>query len=283
MSYSKQPEAQPIIEEMESRIDQSHERILVTKKELKELVGVRNEVACVLGDTHFPYEDKEAIELFFAWLKDNRDRISRVFFNGDMIDNPSLSKFVQNPRDKDANVTVGLNAMKGFMEEFREITECPTYYIPGNHCLRLEAYLKAKAPELYDIVKLPELLDLDEFDIKWIPAKKDAFVQYGKTLIGHFNKVSKHSAYTAKGLTEDFPSYNIVQNHTHRRGLYCKNGIWAVENSNLADVKKAGYIGGIPNWQSGFMDINTDEEGGQLPEFIRIIGGKLYFRDDTYE
>jgi predicted phosphodiesterase len=281
--YVELPPLESLEEEMESRAENPRNDATIVPDQLKDLVRIKDEVAVVLGDTHFPYEDKEAMEFFYAWLGDNRENVSRIFLNGDIIDSPQLSKFIKDPSDKDANIMTELSACKNFFERLREITDCPIYYIPGNHCLRLDKYLKTKAPELYEVVQLPELLEMDKYNVTYVPAKKDAFVQYGRTLIGHYDKVSKHSAYTAKALAEDFPGYNIVQNHTHRRGLFCKKGVWAVENSCLADEKQADYVPGTPNWQKGWMIIKTDEDGDQQPEFVIISNGRLKWRDEIYE
>jgi len=275
------------IDPNEEPSERRHSNTEMTKNEYKKLAGqIRNETACVLGDLHFRYEDAEALSLVMAWLAEyNPDR---VFLNGDLLDFYALSHFDKSPANKDINITTEIGKLKEFLQELREnLPDADIYYIQGNHSKRLEKYLTKKAPELWEVINIPDLVGLSEYGVKWIPGKKDAFVQYGSTLIGHFDRVSKHSAYTAKLLHEQFPGYNVVQNHTHRQGLFFhtigNKQYWAAEAGCLADLKQADYVGGTPNWQLGCMTITTDQNGEQIPELVQIINGKLYYRGDIWE
>jgi len=287
MAYVKPPEIVPVYEEVEDKNHIPHKEVELTKSELRELATkVRNETAMVIGDIHFKYECKRSLELLLALMEDIQP--DRVFLNGDILDFYALSSFDKDPKRADTRIMTEINKAKVMFEKMREI--CPLakiYYICGNHELRLKKYLNRKAPDLHEVVNLPDLLELSKYDIKWIPGKKDAFVQYGETLIGHFNRVSKHSAYTAKALSTDMPGYNIVQSHVHRQGLYFftigDKQVWAAEGGCVADPRQADYIGGIPNWQRGGLVIETDEKGKQSPNLAQVVQNRLHFRGEIYE
>ena len=281
MTYIKPPPVQLLIED---NIHEEPESMELNREQLEALVhNIRDEVVVVISDVHFPYHDEEAMDLFFAWLEENE--VDRVFLNGDILDMYSLSKFAKNPANKKAAIQEEVKACKEFLEQLREKTDAPAYFIMGNHCQRLQTYIKTKAPELYGTLGIPELLDFEKYNINWIPGGKEAFLQYGKTLIGHFNKVSKHSCYTVKALAEDYPGFNICQSHTHRQGLFFKSTggktIWAAEQGCMADPKQADYVA-IPNWQRGYCVITTDSEGEQIAELAQIRNGKLHFRGEVY-
>lgn len=75
-----------------------------------------------------------------------------------------------------------------------------------------------------------------------------------KLLVGHFNRVSRYSAYTAKMLVEDY-KISVVQSHTHRLGTYYTTGAMQTFVGNecgcLCEVKP--QYTHSPNWQNGFL------------------------------
>lgn len=114
-------------------------------------------------------------------------------------------------------------------------------------------------------MKLENLLGFDELDIEFVPMKgKTAYYRYGPIKVGHFDRVNKHSAYTAKLLMDDY-SCDLLQGHTHRLGTHFRS---------IADepMKMAGELGCLcqldpeyvesPNWHHGLTVITRNLEGG---------------------
>jgi UDP-2,3-diacylglucosamine pyrophosphatase LpxH len=242
----------------------------------------REEVAACIGDLHIPYEDKEAVELAFLWLKENQP--DRIFLMGDIVDFYSLSRFDKDPQNRQGHIVNEIERAKQFLGKVRE--SCPKakiHYICGNHEGRLRKYLMKNAPAIYDLVKLDEILELKDLDIEWIPGKKEASLQYGDTLIGHFDRVNKNSGYTVMNLMND-KGMSVVQAHTHRLAHVVKTTrdkiLHGLENGCLCD-RSPEYVND-PNWQSGFSLIFTDEEGNQTYRSIHIENGKFTYKDDEY-
>ena len=94
-----------------------------------------------------------------------------------------------------------------FFKKLRQLApNARIVFVKGNHCSRLERYLK-KHPELYslDALKLPNLLGLDKFNIEY----KDKGFKLGSLKIIHGDMVRKFSAYTARGEMEKHDSSGI--------------------------------------------------------------------------
>ena len=137
-------------------------------------------------------------------------------------------------------------------------------YIFGNHEWRFEKFISNFARQLEGLrgLTLEEQLDLPFLKIKAINGHmRENFYRYGYLLIGHFNRVNKHSAYTAKNLLEE-KGMSLIQNHTHRGGTSYKRDYRdtkvAYENFCLCDLNPP-YLQ-IPNWQLGFSVIFTNKK-----------------------
>lgn len=143
--------------------------------------------------------------------------------------------------------------------------------ITGN-CSRLERYLK-KHPELYslDVLKLPNLLGLDKFNIEY----KDKGFKLGSLKIIHGDMVRKFSAYTARGELEKHDSSGI-SSHTHRGSAYFyrtpERYLAWFESFCLCDLNPE-YID-EPNWQQGFLYGYIEKDSFAVTP-IPIVDGKI--------
>ena len=135
--------------------------------------------------------------------------------------------------------------------------KCEIIYIYGNHEFRLQKFLMDKAEELWGIegLTIEEQLDLKHWNIKFVDTGlKENYYKWGALYVGHFNRINKHSGYTAKNLLED-KGVCLVQAHTHRLGSSFKsilgNSILVgYENGCLCNIHPLWIKD--PNWQLGF-------------------------------
>ena len=174
------------------------------------------------------------------------------------------------------------------------IPETEISYIEGNHEFRLRQYIIRNAPEIYDLAPdLPELLELNQFNIEWVGTKEgaskwvDTYKQFGQLYVGHWDRVNKHSAMTAKNLVED-KGVSLIQNHVHRGGTYHKRledgkQLVGIENFCMCDLNP-DYMGN-PNWQQGWTVAYIDLEGsGRFHAYpIQVLGYKMFFGGKVYE
>ena len=241
------------------------------------------ETAVVLSDTQFPFQDDDALKLVDIFLKETQP--DRIFLNGDIADCWALSRYPKEP-DRIANAFRDEMLMvRAWLESLRKT--CPKAkitFIAGNHCYRLKSYLVNKAPELFGFLTLDKILDLKSLDIEWIDSGlRESFVRYGKILIGHFDVVRAHSAYTAKALVDKY-NMSIVQGHTHRQGMYFKT----TANEKLVGIEQgalcnAGEYQLMPNWQKGFCVIKKDRKSDHFnAQLVQIINKKMFYGDKIY-
>ena len=111
---------------------------------------------------------------------------------------------------------------------------------------------------------------------------KDVMKEYfnNQLLVGHFNKASKHSCYTAKQLVDQY-KMSVLQGHTHRLGLYYvtgkKNTYIGIEGGCLCDLHPEYIMN--PNWQGGFV---MARDAWNI-EIVYIHEGRSIYRGKVYK
>jgi len=247
-------------------------------------IGV--ERCVVICDTHVPYQDNRAVAVALALIEDLKPE--RVVLAGDMLDMYAVSRFSKEPLGA-LGLQDELDQTKDLLREIRRASgKARLEYVEGNHEARLTAYLHTRAPELAGLTALSitELLDLDSLDITYIKSRgRSAFTTFGAVAVGHFDKCSKHSGYTAKALVDD-RCESLVQGHVHRLGTHYKtlpNGdvLLGVESGCLCDLSPE-YVAN-PNWQHGLTVITkrTDTDRFHLAQ-VPIVDYEAIYKDVLY-
>ena len=241
----------------------------------------------VCGDWHIPFHCNRALEIMFRFLEDEKP--DRIVLNGDIADNYEISKFTRDPLRK-AALRDEIKEVRTWLYRLRGI--CPRseiIYICGNHEHRLHKYIIVNAKELagLDGLTLPEQYHLDKLKIQWVPCEADRFIDtyisLPNLLVGHFDKVCQHSAYTAKLLLDRYGT-SLIQSHVHSFGS---------TNRTLAQGMVAAWEGGClcnlhphycrpSNWAHGFHVIHHRQNGYFSVEPVLMVdhkfryGGRLY-------
>lgn len=266
----------------------------------REPIPFPNGRVLVYGDLHYCFQDDKAIDLMLEVAGDFQPDM--IVIDGDLIDNWSTSHF--NKLKPDLNtLKKELKAAKGHLARVRsEHPKARIIFIPANHEVRIHKYIAKSARELLPLVyddagieetgplSIARLLELERFGIQIaesVNGESDIDIN-GKLLVGHWHKISKHSAYSAKLLIEELGG-SLIQAHTHRLGshyrTWVRREVVGFENGCLCDLnctyKKH------PNWQQGFSLV-TFVRGFfhiQQAEIVRadnhiftIFGEKMYER-----
>jgi len=230
------------------------------------------------------------LTLFYKFLKDVKP--DTLVLNGDFLDFWELSRFEKDPTLKD-RLPDEFKVAHKILGSFRKILpKARIIYIEGNHSFRLKKFLMSSAPDLYGIegISLPDFLHFKEYGIEWVGTPEgatswqDTYVRFGELYIGHFNKVSQNSAYTAKGLVEKY-GVSIIQNHVHRGGMFYKrllNGktLVGVENYCMCDLSP-NYVS-TPNWESGWSVVYTHKNSFDIVP-IHVHGYSFMWNGKRYE
>ena len=205
-----------------------------------------------IPDSHHPYVDKKAWALLLKTMKEFCPDIMVV--GGDFADFYCVSSHDKNP-ERENQLESELEAVNKALDELDSIGAKRRIFVAGNHEDRLDRYLKTRAPELYSIVRIPELFKLKRRGWEYIPYK--AHVKIGKLHITHDTGTAGATAH-AKALA-DFQD-NVVINHTHRTGYTVVGNAKGVPHVGamfgwLGDVKQVDYMHSVKanrDWSLGF-------------------------------
>ena len=245
----------------------------------------------VIGDLHIPHHDRLLLLLFKKFLKYFKPDI--LVINGDLLDCFEISRFDKVPKEGQS-LQEECDMAYDILKEFRDILpDAQIDYIEGNHDWRLKQYLIKKAPELYGLrgLSIPSLLRLKELKINWVETQEgssqwiDTFKQYGKLYVGHWNKVNKHSAMTAKNLVED-KGVSLIQNHVHRGGMFCKRVIdgtqlVGIENFCMCSLQPS-YTNNV-NWQQGWTVVYLKDKSHRFHAYpLQVIRYKFFFEGKEF-
>lgn len=207
----------------------------------------------IIPDCHFPNEDKKAWKLVLKTIQTIKPH--GIVILGDFFDFYSVSSHSKDPnRSSDLawEVAEGNKALRQ-LDAFKFIKD--KRFIAGNHCDRLERYLKDKAPSLFNMVKIPDLFELKKHGWEYIPYK--SHTRIGKLYATHdTGKAGKYAHYSSQA---DFQS-SVVIGHTHRFGYAIEGNAKgrphvAAMLGWLGDVKQIDYmhrIKALRDWALGF-------------------------------
>jgi len=242
----------------------------------------------IISDIHFPYHDPIALTTALSFIKAQKPHT--VIMNGDVVDHFAISKYCNESERVTGEFEVEVALAKSFFKDLRKLVgpDATIIWNEGNHEVRLKQYIMANAPALagLECLTMEGLYELDEYGIIYNHARnRGAFINLGGVNIGHFDVVSKHSAYTAKNLV-DAHHTSIVQGHTHRLGVHYKttlNGtVKGVEGGCLCSTEPS-YLDTC-NWQQGLvlMERERGNDRYNITE-VPIIEGKILLGGIRYE
>ena len=250
----------------------------------RKMVGV--ERCIVLGDIHAPFHDPRALALALAIVEDVQPET--IVLNGDIIDLYAVSRFNKDP-SRALMLQDEIDQTREILQLIRDAApSAHIVYVEGNHEARMRAYLISQAQSLSGLrsLTLESQLGLDELGIEYVPSRgRSAYWRYGAVTIGHFDKCSKHSAYTEKALVDDRRE-SIVQGHTHRGGTYYKtlpSGeiLSGVGSFCLCDTNPE-YVTD-PDWAQGLVVLTKRTESNRFhTEAVPFIDHEALWNDTLY-
>lgn len=237
----------------------------------------------IIPDVHAPYQDKKAWNLMMKAAKDLKP--DHVLILGDFIDNYSVSSHSKNPNralklDEEVNETVKL------LKEVKALKASNNVFVSGNHEDRLERYLMDKAPELFNVVKIPKLLKLDELNFTYVPYKDHYTI--GKLHVTHdCGSAGRFAHYKSV----DAFQKNVIIGHTHRLGFAVEGNANGERHATamfgwLGDITKVDYMHKIKatrDWTLGFGIGYLDKKTNYvyvtpipIVNYTAVVNGKLY-------
>lgn len=229
----------------------------------------------VVGDLHIPFHDIDAIKIAFRYGKENG--CDGVLLNGDTMDFHFASKFLRDPRYRDAEKELTVGRM--FLENLRKfMPQSRIYYKVGNHDQRMALRNIESNPEYHSLseLKIENLLKLHDFNIEKIDSLSIA--EFGKLnlLHGHeFHRYGIHVAYNNLLKSMD----NIMFCHYHKTQEY----IHTVLRGDVVGSWSVGCLCGLRpeylplnNWNLGFAIVTRRGHNGSFEvSNKKIINGRI--------
>lgn len=203
-------------------------------------------------DSHIPYHDKKAWALMLKAMKMFKPDIINI--QGDFADFYAVSSHSKDPNRK-RNLEFEVNAVNEALDQLDDLGAKKKIYVSGNHEDRLERYLMDKAPELFNVVKIPDLLNLKKRGWQYVAYKSDTRI--GKLYSTHDTGCAGRNA-IFRNL--DAYQHNVVAGHTHRMAYIVEGNAKGESHVSasfgwLGDVRTVDYMQRVTaarSWTLGF-------------------------------
>jgi predicted phosphodiesterase len=190
-----------------------------------------------IPDCHVPYHDKDAFNLMLKAGKAFKP--DHAIILGDFADFYGVSSHSKDP-NRALKLKEEIESTKEALDLIVNLGAKNNVFVSGNHEDRLERYLRDKAPELFNFISIPKILELKEKGFKYTPYKQA--YKIGKLNVTHDTGVAGRFAHY-KAL--DTFQHNIIIGHTHRIG-------YAVEG----DAQGQRHLGAMFGWLGDVNEID---------------------------
>lgn len=236
----------------------------------------------IVPDVHAPYHDQDAWDLMLEAGKFLSP--DAIVVMGDLLDCYTVSRHSKDP-SRAGMLDSEVQAARGLLDQLDSLGAKERVFIEGNHEYRLVRYIEDKAPELYGLVSVPQLLRLEERGWEWI-----AYRDHKKRGTVHYTHDTGHAGRYAVYRSLDVYQHSVATVHTHRMALVVEgNAVGEPKVSAqfgwLGDVNRVDYMHRAKakkDWSLGFGIGYTDNQTGHtwltpvpIVEYRCVIEGKL--------
>jgi predicted phosphodiesterase len=254
----------------------------IPESEEKERLPFTLPLACnnilLISDIHIPYHSIDAITAALDYGKN--ENINTILINGDLIDFYGCSRFEKDPRKR--SIKHEFDTTKEFLRILRAtFPNAQIYWLKGNHDVRYEHWLMAKAPEVFDdpYYLMEERLRLNEERVHLIDDK--TIVRAGKLSIHHghlFFRGFMAPVNSARGLFMK-AKQSMICGHVHKVSEHNETNL----SGELISCWSTGCLSELSpdynphsnNYSHGFAHIRTDNEGNYSVKNFRILKGRI--------
>ena len=204
---------------------------------------------------------------------------------GDMADCFSVSSHSKNPQ-RALQLKSEIEAVNDGLDQLEGLMASRYIYLAGNHEDRLQRYLQDRAPELFDFVDIPHLLNLGTRGWEYVPYKRD--IRLGRVYATH--DVGVASRYAIFRSLETY-NHSVLTGHTHRlqyivEGDATGGSRVAASFGWLGDVDAVDYMcqaSAKKNWALGFGLGYLDPATGAVHLVpVPIVKGKCVVEGKLY-
>jgi len=231
-----------------------------------------------ISDLHIPFHDIKALTTALDYGK--KQNINCIFINGDLIDFYQISRFtnIERKRSVAEEIEITKQVLTIFNKEFPNV---PIYFLKGNHDNRLEHYLANKAPELLDVeeFRLKFLLQADRFNMEVID--DTTLVKIGKLCVTHGHLLLRGIFAPVNPARGAFlrAKKSVIIGHTHKYSTHSETDldgkiITCYSTGCLCELTPS-YSPFANNYSHGFAHVKTQPNGHYSVKNIQLIDGVI--------
>jgi predicted phosphodiesterase len=244
-------------------------------------MGKAAESILFIPDVHAPYHNRQAWQLLIKAAKLLKP--DWLVCLGDFWDFYSVSSHSKDPR-RQLRLHQEIEAGLKLHRELDALGAKNKVFVCGNHEERLERYLMDKAPALFDMLPIKDILQLSKRGWKYVPYKQHTRI--GKLYVTHDCGYAGSNALTKSQATYE---NNVVIGHTHRmeyRVVGNATGHPHISASFgwLGDVAKVDYMHRIQadrSWALGFGVGYLQPSGAVHLTPVPIVQNRLVLEGET--
>lgn len=240
-------------------------------------------IAIIVSDLHFCYEDKDAVDILYQVTKDMRGFVDEYIDLGDGINNNALSKY-EDTEDTTYTLYEEISEYQKHMNNIKDILGDDVKYVvtEDNHFhLRKKKFL-ADNPAFRGLI--PDLSGL--FDEE-VPHGK-LYFPFSQNRFGCVHGVSFSDIFTKAHLNK-YGRYDVICGHTHTIQTYVSPSGTDEDTARRSYgvpcmCNRMSYMNGSPSRQvSGFTVITYDRAVDSYNvEYIIVERGVAMFRGKKY-
>ena len=240
--------------------------------------------AVLVGDIHFKYEDKDAINILYQVLKDIGQSLDEYIDLGDSVNNNALSRFA----DVETDTHTLYEEIKAYEEHMGIVSSLlgpntKKIIIQDNHYhLRKKKFL-AENPGLIGL--LPDLSHM--FDYESPHAK--LYFPFGQKRVGCIHGNSFGDFFTKQHLNQ-YSKYDVINGHCHTMQQYTSTSGTEYDPARRgygipSMCRHMEYLNGTPSRQvCGFGVLTYDEVSNNYGiEYAIVENKRATFRGKVYE
>lgn len=247
--------------------------------------------ALIIPDCHIPYHDRRSYEIMLEVAKDiDQDYgLDEIVILGDYADFYAI-----NAHGKDAAMSHVLEDEIGeVIEHLKELKrlfpKAKRVYLEGNHEFRLARYINSRCPDLYGVVDVKSILELNILGFEFVPySPNQSYNVLGSKLVARHTPLAggKHVAQN----TVEKALSSVIFGHTHR---IQEAQVVALDGKNYRGISSGWlgdathsvmqYVSGHHQWAQGFSVVTTLENGTWFNSLIHIIDHTCYYNGHIYE
>jgi hypothetical protein len=257
-----------------------------TRDRLQKARGVtegRLSPVLIVPDVHAPFHDEDAWQLMMEVARDLRPETIVVI--GDLADFYAVSSHSKDP-ERVIGLVGEIAVARQKRAELDSLGAKTKIFCEGNHETRLGRYLRDKAPELFGIIDVPLVLELEENGWDFV-----SYRDHRRRGAVHYTHDTGASGRYAAFKSLDIYQHSVVTGHTHRL-------VYIVEGNAVGQAKVSasfGWLGDVTqidymhrakakkDWALAFGIGYEDSQTGHtflvpvpIVEYRCVFNGKLY-------